>query len=156
MGLRDIVREKLGLGDSGDPLLDSPGGDTAIASIMVLVANSDGGISLDEGLRIREFLMQRFGLDSHDAQALIGRVADRYASGVDDQARVIATLRNELTAAGKEDLMLVILEVIAADQEKDVKEVELLARLIEELQIPDKTMNRAYERYFESRRSRQT
>lgn len=148
MRLKDIIRDRLGAAFSGGSLLDQPGSDVAVASIMVLVARSDGGVSLDEGIRIQELLKDRFGLTSHDAQTLILRVSDRMQKGGDHASKLIGTLSREISTSDKEELMLLVLEVIAADNRKDTAELELLARLVDDLEVPDAAMDRAYARYF--------
>ena len=54
----------------------------------------------------------------------------------------------EKSGADQESQMLMVLNVISADNRKDAAEIRLLAALIEGLDIPDKTMSVVYERYF--------
>ncbi len=54
----------------------------------------------------------------------------------------------EKSGADHESQMLMVLNVISADNRTDAAEIRLLAALIEGLHIPDKTMSVVYERYF--------
>ena len=54
---------------------------------------------------------------------------------------IMVTVNDNLAPAQKEDLMLMVLSVISADNQKDAAEMNLLAALIEGLKIPDKVMN---------------
>jgi hypothetical protein len=46
-----------------------------------------------------------------------------------------------------------VLDIIAVDQEKDPGELSLLSRLIDALDMPEESMSRVYDRYFEERRA---
>ena len=45
--------------------------------------------------------------------------------------------------------MLMVLSVIAADNQKDAGEMKLLVALIDGLKMPDQIMQKVYERYFD-------
>lgn len=68
----------------------------------------------------------------------------------DNLDEILDSVNDELTLAQKEDLMLMVLGVISADNQKDAAELELLAAMIERLQMPDEVMNNVYGRYFEN------
>lgn len=153
MGLAAILREMIGSSGARDPLLTNREGAEMVASIMVLAALSDGDVSAEENLRMVQLLRSRFGLSSVDALALVRDIPD----GVKTQAdvkRLLEALRQELSPRGKEDVMMMVLDVIAADREKDAGEMNLLTRLIEALEIPEASMSDVYGRYFEARRTR--
>ena len=154
MGLAAILRQKIGSSGGRDPLLGSREGVEMVASIMVLAALSDGGISAEESLRIVQVLRSRFGLSSVDALALIRDIPDQVQTQADVR-RLIEALRQELSPEGKQELMMMVLEIIAVDQEKDAGEMSLLSRLIDALDMPEESMSRVYDRYFEERRARQ-
>jgi uncharacterized tellurite resistance protein B-like protein len=143
------------LGSSGerDPVLGSREGAEMVASIMVLAAMSDGGVSAEENLRMVQLLRRRFGLSPVDAFALVSDIPDRVQNRADVQ-RLIEALRQELSPQGKEEVMMMVLDIIAVDHEKDPGEMNLLSRLIDALEIPEASMSVVYGRYFESRRAR--
>lgn len=153
MSLIDLIYSKTGINFGTDSFVGDNEAQTLIASLLVLVANSDGGISPDESLRMVELLRNRFRLMPGEALDMIARAADELAT-YDKLDEVLASVNDELTLSQKEDLMLMVLGVIAADKKKDAGEINLLAALIEGLKIPDQVMNKAYERYFEDRSSR--
>jgi len=153
MGLAAILREMLGSSGERDPVLGSREGAEMVASIMVLAAMSDGGVSAEENLRMVQLLRRRFGLSPVDAFALVRDIPDRVQNRADVQ-RLIEALRQELSPQGKEEVMMMVLDIIAVDHEKDPGEMNLLSRLIDALEIPEASMSVVYGRYFEARRAR--
>ncbi len=61
----------------------------------------------------------------------------------------MVAVNDDLALARKKDLMLMALSVISVDNQKDAAKMKLLAALIEGLKMPDKVMNKVYQRYFE-------
>ncbi len=60
--LKDLIYAKTGIAIDSDGLVSDPGGQILIASLMALVAKSDGGVSPDEMTRMVELLRERFRL----------------------------------------------------------------------------------------------
>lgn len=149
MSLTDLIYSKTGIRIG----LDNVGGDieaqTIIASLLVLVAKSDGGVSPDEILRMVEMLRKRFRLRSGEALHLITQASSELAthSNLDE---ILVSVNDTLTLAQKEDLLQMVLSTISADSRKDAGEMKILAALVNGLEIPDKIMNKVYERYFEN------
>lgn len=100
-----------------------------------------------------QLLQRRFGLSPVDAFALVRDIPDRVQNRADVQ-RLIEALRQELSPQGKEEVMMMVLDIIAVDHEKDPGEMNLLSRLIDALEIPEASMSVVYGRYFEARRAR--
>jgi uncharacterized tellurite resistance protein B-like protein len=148
MSLADLIFEKTGIKIGSDSVAGDHEAQTLIASLLTLVATSDGGISPDEYARIVELLRNRFGLGSGEALDMVSRAADELA-GHDNLDEILNSINEELTRTQKEDLMLMVLCVIAADNQKDAGEMKLLAALIERLKLPDEFMQKVYERYFD-------
>ena len=148
MSLVDLIFAKTGVRIGTDSVAGDHEAQTLIASLLTLVARSDGGISPDEYSRIVELLRNRFGLRSGDALDMVSRAADELASH-DKLDEILDSVNEELTRNQKEDLMLMVLSVIAADNQKDAGEMKLLAALIDGLKIPDQVMHKVYERYFD-------
>jgi len=67
---------------------------------------------------------------------------------------ILKEINDKLPLAHKEELMLMVLHVISADNEKDAGEMQLLATLVDRLKIPDSVMQTVYSRYFEEKRGR--
>ncbi len=149
MSLIDLVYEKTGLRFGAECFVGDNEAQTLVASLLALVAKSDGGVSPDETLRIVELLRNRFGLRSGEALDMVTRAAHQLADH-DELDGILRFANDELTLVQKEELMLMVLNVIAVDNKKDAGEMSLLAALIEDLKIPDKVMTNVYVRYFES------
>ena len=147
MSLLDLIFSKTGVRIGANSFVGDDDAQTLIASLLALVAKSDGGISPDESLRMVELLRNRFKLRPGETLNMIARASDELAaqSNLDE---ILVSVNDTLTLAQKEDLMLMVLSVISADNQKDAGEMNLLAALIEGLKMPDKTMNIVYERYF--------
>ena len=151
MGLIDIIKQKTGRDGACQRLVDDPAGQALVASIMVVAANSDGGISPDENLRMVQLLREGFGLNPGEALELVTRLADTSAT-TNDLDELLATANQEFSTAAKENLVSMVLQVIAADQEKSPGEIKLLANLVEGLRLSEKSMESVYARYFRSRK----
>ncbi len=81
---------------------------------------------------------------------MITRASDELATHT-SLDEILVSVNDNLALAQKEDLMLMVLSVISADNQKDAEEMKLLAALIEGLKIPDKIMNKVYEQYFKDK-----
>ena len=152
MKLTDLIYAKTGFTFDLPNLAADLDAQDLIASMITLVAKSDGGISPDETVRMVELLRQRFPLDPGEALNLVTRAADELSadSHLDE---ILAEINDTLALPHKEELMLMVLQVISADNKKDAGEMNLLAALIEGLKIPDKIMSDIYERYFAERKA---
>ncbi len=151
MSLKDLIYAKTGISIDLDSLASDPDGQTLITSLLVLVAKSDGGISPDEMTRMVELLRGRFELRPGEALNMVARVADETAQTA-DLDELLSAVNDELALVHKEELLLMLLHVISADNEKDVAEMNFLAAVVDGLQVPDKIMEKVYGRYFEERK----
>ncbi len=154
MNLKDLIYAKTGITIDLDSLASDPKGQALITSLLALVAKSDGGISPDEITRMVELLRERFGLQAGEALSMITRAADEIA-GITETAdldELLSSVNDDLALAHKEELLLMLLHVISADNQKDVAEMKFLAAVIDGLKIPGKTMDKVYARYFEDRK----
>jgi uncharacterized tellurite resistance protein B-like protein len=143
MSLLDLIYSKTGISVGTDALSGDNEGQNLIASLLALVAKSDGGISLDESERMVGLLRNRFRVSPIEALRASHELAVH--SRLDE---VMDAINQKLTLAQKEDLMLMVLHVIAADSRKDAGEMMLLAAVVEGLRMPDRRMDKVYERYF--------
>jgi uncharacterized tellurite resistance protein B-like protein len=150
MSLVDLIYSKTGISIGLDSATSDIEAQTLIASLLALVAKSDGGISPDESLRMVQLLRSRFRLRAGEALDMITRASDELAThqSLDE---ILVSVNENLALAQKEDLMLMVLKVISADNQKDAGEMTLLAALVEGLNIPDNIMNKVYEQYFEDK-----
>jgi uncharacterized tellurite resistance protein B-like protein len=148
MSLLDIIIEKIGVRIASDSIAGDSEAQILIASLLALVARSDGGISPDENMRIVNLLSKRFGLGSGEALDLVARAADERPSH-DQLDEVVDSVNEVLSRSQKEDLMFMVLCVIAADDQKDAGEMKLLAKLVDSFRLPDATMQKMYEGKFD-------
>jgi len=149
MSLVDLIYSKTGISIGLDSATSDIDAQTLIASLLALVAKSDGGISPDESLRMVQLLRSRFQLRAGEALDMITRASDELAThqSLDE---ILVSVNENLALAQKEDLMLMVLKVISADNQKDAGEMKLLVAVTEGLKIPESVMNRVYQRYFEN------
>lgn len=153
MGLKDIIMGLAGLSDSRQHLIDNIASPDLVAAVLVVFAKSDGGISPEENLRMVKLLRETYGFQPGEALELVTRIADTRAAA-HDLEMLLDSVNDEFSRAEKEELMLMVLKVIAADREKDAGEMALLEMLVAGLQIPDTTLQRVYDRYFAQRGKR--
>jgi uncharacterized tellurite resistance protein B-like protein len=147
MSLADLIYSKTGISIGPESIAGDSEAQTLIASLLALVAKSDGGISPDENLRMVRLLRSRFQLKPGEALNMITRASEELATHT-NLDEILVSVNDSLTLAQKEDLMLMVLSVISADNQKDAGEMKLLAALIEGLKMPDNVMNNVYGRYF--------
>ena len=148
MSLLDLIIEKTGVRTASNSVAADSGAQVLIASLLALVASSDGGISPDENMRIVNLLGKRFGLSAGEASDLVARALENHPCH-DQVDEVLDSVNAVLSRSQKEDLMFMVLCVIAADNKKDVAEMELLNKLVDTFRLPDATMQKMYEGNFD-------
>jgi len=147
MKISDIVYAKTGVTINWSNLSNDVETQALLATLIAIVANCDGDITRDENTRMMELLQSRYGIAAEDSTTLINRaVSDLKKKS--DVSELIARINDELTLQNKEELMSMVLHIIATDDKKDAREMELLGVLIDGLKIPDNIMENAYDRYF--------
>ncbi len=151
MSLLDLIYSKTGISVGTQGLSGDDESQNLVASLLALVAKSDGGISLDESERMVGLLRNRFHVSPIEALEMITRASQELAthSRLDE---VLDAINQKLTLAQKEDLMLMVLHVISADSRKDAGEMRLLDAVIEGLRMPDQLMDKVYQKYFKHQR----
>lgn len=151
MKLKDLIYAKTGIAIDLSSLASDPNGQTLIASLMALVAKSDGGVSPEEMARMVTLLRNRFGLQPGEALNMITRAIDEVAHTTNlDQ--LLRSVNDDLALQHKEELLLMLLHVIAADDQKDVAEMKFLSAVVDGLKVPEKIMANVYARYFDERK----
>ncbi len=156
MNLKDLIYAKTGITIDLKSLASDPAGQALMTSLLALVAKSDGGISPDEMTRMVELLRERFGLQPGEALNMITRATTEIeAMGESaDLDELLSSVNSDLALPHKEELLLMLLHVISADNQKDVAEMKFLAAVVDGLRIPGKIMDKVYARYFEDRKKR--
>lgn len=123
----------------------------AIAAALSLASGSDGMETTSETVRTLKLLKDRFGLKGTEALELLSRGRERHAGQA--AGEILGKLDRRLGLPAKEDLLLMLLTVIAADGAKGAGEFEVLEDAATALRVPDAVMERAYEKYFAARRN---
>ena len=150
--LKDLVYAMTGVDLDFDKVSTDINAQIAIASLLAVAANSDGSIDSAETDKMVGVLRRRFELTSTVALDLVKRAIDELSAG-DTSHQLFDELNERLTLKQKDDLLLMILEVIAADGEKEAREMALLDQTITALNISDRQLSNIYNRYFEARRN---
>ena len=144
--ISDYIYTKFGVTVGLDAITKDTDGQALMASILVLAAQSDGASSPVEFAKKVDMISDKFKTGKeHSIQQLVK--AAKHISKLDDGGVLIEAANTDLSLSYKEDLMVMVLHVIAADEKEAPGEMELLGRLIEGLQIPDEIMDRVYARY---------
>lgn len=118
-----------------------------IAALMVFVAKGDGTISGMETDKMLALVEEQFGLPSADALALLTDAISILGDSPDlEPLRAVSTMLDD---TDKEELVLMMLKVIAADGRKDVEEMDKLSVVAEIAAISPEVVHQAYDRYFD-------
>jgi uncharacterized tellurite resistance protein B-like protein len=150
--LTDLIYAKTGIAFDLPGLASNLDAQSMVATLIALVAKSDGGVSPDETARMVEMMRGRFQLRPNEALSLITRAVDELAPDT-HLDEILSEINNELPLAHKEDVMLMVLHIISADNVKDAQEMKLLSALMDGLKIPWKVMDNVYARYFEEKKA---
>ena len=150
--LQDLIYATTGieLGPGNEPV--DINAQIAVASLLAVAASSDGSIDGKETVKMVEALCGRFSITSTVALDFVTRAIDDQLVQR-DPSQLFDELNQRLTLKQKEELILMLLEVIAADGEKDAGEMAVLDRTVSALNISDNRLAKIYQRYFESRRN---
>ena len=134
-----------------DKVTDAPDVQAMVALLLAGVAESDGVITDDEFVRIIVALRGLFDLDETVSLDLYVRAVDELRTR-ENLSELFAELGPRLSLRRKEDLLVAILKVIAADGEKHPAEMAFLHRFAADIGIPEDITARAFDRYSDDRR----
>lgn len=126
-----------------------------VACLLAMAACSDGSIDTQETERLVAAMQRGFAVKSDATLELVVSALDDVKQHP-DVSSLLRKLQRALDKGQKETLVVMLLEVIAADNVKDAREIKLLDSAMTGLKISDKTMDRAYRRYFAHRQSAST
>ncbi len=149
--LQHLIYETTGIDLGGENAPVDINAQIAVASLLVVAANSDGSIDGKETVKMVEALCRRYSMTPVVALDLVSRAIEAQSMG-DDSPALFDELNERLTKKQKEELILMLLEVIAADGEKKAKEMAVLDRAVAALGISSNRLDKIYDRYFEAKR----
>jgi len=124
----------------------------AVAALLARVAGGDGSESAEETVLAVELLKRHYGLSGSEPLELLTQGRDLYTGNRQDDLYELLNARLGLPA--KQDVLVMLLDLVAVDGTKRAGEIEALADAARRLNVPDSVLSRAYESYFEQRRSR--
>lgn len=149
--IRDFILSRTGrILDLGD-LASAPEIQAKVALLLAGVADSDGAITDDEFLRIVELMRGLFDLNENVSLDLLVKAMHELRER-DDLHQITTELGARLDLESKEELILMMLQVIAADGQKHPSEMAYLRRFAEALDLPEGRAARAFDRYALARR----
>ena len=151
--LQELIYATTGIELGGDNAPVDINAQIAVASLLVVAANSDGSIDSKETIRMVEALCSRYSTPPVVALDLVSRAIEAQSTTADSPA-LFAELNDLLTTKQKEELVLMLLEAIAADGEKAASEMAVLDRAVSALGISSDRLGKIYQRYFDARRKR--
>ncbi len=118
-----------------------------VAALLVSIANSDGEISAIETEKMLQLVGEHFELRSSESLELLTGAMEKLAENP-DLAGVLQELASVLTSVDKEDVALMIYNVVAADGREGVEEMDTLAAAAELIGIPPGSLQAARARFF--------
>ena len=118
-----------------------------VAALLVFVAKGDGNISEKETQKMLQLVSEHFQLHSGESLALLNRAMGDLADNP-DLSSLLKELSHVLTPQEKEDIAVMLLQVIAADGIRDVDEMEMMNVAAEIIDISAEARHSAFERYF--------
>ena len=148
--LKDLVYASTGI-DLGSAHIDV-NTQLAVAGVMAVAALSDGSIDPRETERMVLALKRHYDLSNASALDFVTRAIEA-APGHEATPELLSSLNEELSLKQKEECLVMLLEVIAADGEKEAQEMKVLNDVIESLKIPERSVTAAFAEYHAGKRS---
>lgn len=149
--ISDYLYTTFGITKGPDTATDDANAQALMASILLLAAQSDGSISPVESAELARLISDKFAHGDEDSVQLTAESSQRIPE-FSSTNELIEAVNRGLELHQKEDLMLMVLQVIAADERKEPGELELLDQLLDGLRIPGHVMDRVYARYFKNKK----
>ena len=119
-----------------------------VAALLIYVAKGDGSISDMETDKMLALVGQHFQLHSTETLALLTRAMTELAENPDLES-LLRELSTTLSNDHKEEIAVMLLQVVAADGQKDAEEMEKMNKAAEIIGISQEVMHRAFTRYFD-------
>lgn len=121
-----------------------------IAALLDHVAQGDGEICDDEARVMVDMVARHFALDADGAEQKLNHALNLYSRTMDLLA-VGEILSAILESGEREEVMLMLLEVVAADGKQGADELRAVDDVAAVLGITAEERHSAFQRYFESR-----
>jgi uncharacterized tellurite resistance protein B-like protein len=147
MNLRRTLRLRSGESVDAEGIMTDRDFQFLIASLLVRIARSDGTISTAETSRMLAITETHFRLSSAEALELLTTAVEE-APASDELETQLRELKDLLDPSEKEEIAVLMLELIAADGKRESAELEVLHYAAEVLEISPECMHSAFERFF--------
>ena len=121
-----------------------------VASLLVWVAKGDGRISESETEKMLQLVGDHFQLRSAESLEVLTQAIAKLAENP-DLSSILRGLSSVISSDDKEDIVVMMLKVIAADGRRDAEEMDSLSEAADILEVSPESMHRAFDRYFEDR-----
>ena len=129
---------------------DDANGQALMASILLLAAQSDGSISPTESTELQRLINDKFANSDEEFIRVAADSSQRIPEFA-STSELIEMANRVLPLPQKEELLVMVLQIIAADEQKEPGELELLDKLVDGLEITGPVMDRVYSRYFKDK-----
>jgi uncharacterized tellurite resistance protein B-like protein len=123
-----------------------------VAALLDHVARGDGSVCDAEAKAMISLVANHFGLDTSVARHKFNHALALYSSSL-DLAAVGALLSEILSAAEREEVLVILLQVIAADGRQGGDELEALDQVAVALSATSEEKHAAFSRYFDKGKS---
>lgn len=121
-----------------------------VAALLVWVAKGDGRISEPETEKMLQLVGDHFQLRSAESLEVLTEAIAKLAENP-DLSSILRGLSSVVSSDDKEDIVVMMLKVIAADGRRDAEEMDSLSEAAGVLEISPESMHRAFDRYFEDK-----
>ena len=118
-----------------------------VAILLTYVARGDGEIAESEMKVMLELVADSFGLEKDQASSHLSRAMAMFAQNIDLQTTG-QFLQESMGEQEKEDVVLMLLKVAAADGVQKVDEISAVDDVIEVLAVSPQLKHQAYQRFF--------
>lgn len=120
---------------------------TNIASLMVAAAIRDGDFAENEQQQILTLLRKELELSPAEADSLLDHATAQIAKTTSLKL-LLGELKYELNLPQKQNVLLMLLKVIAADGKQTAEEIDMISQVSDNLKMPEASVNEVFGQYF--------
>lgn len=117
-----------------------------VAVLLFSIASSDGEISPIEIEKMLQLVADHFELGNSESIEILSSAVESLADNP-DLTVILKDLASNLTSSQKEDVAVMMYEVVAADSREDEKELDALAAAAEKIGISPDLLETARQRF---------
>ena len=121
-----------------------------VAVLLVSISSSDGEISPIEIEKMMQLVGNHFELTTSESVEILTSAVEDLAANP-DLTDILKELGSILTSSEKEDVAVMMFEVVAADSREDANEMDALAAAAEIIGISPDLLKTARQRFFAER-----